>query len=181
MRYNVKSVVVAIIDYLFGFFALALFAAYAYANGHPTEERWESAFLLGGVLALLELIFLLSRRAPANRLIVGANIWLLAGGIAAFFEQWWLLRGYEKLGEASVFLAMLVVGAFFTVLSPLGFLGILGPVRRVRNDSVILLIAVGVALAVAVVFRGDVKLAAVFPIIALAWFYRFMKMRAKNA
>lgn len=71
---RLKSVVFGIIEYLLGFIALAVFAAYAYANGMPTVARWESAFKLGAALAAIEITVLYLRKSPINRLILGGNI-----------------------------------------------------------------------------------------------------------
>jgi hypothetical protein len=103
---TMKRLALALLEYLLGFLALAVFAAVAFSVGAPTDERLIGAFKLGAVLAAVELAVLWARTAPANRLIVGANAWLLAGGLAAFTEQWWWLKGYQHLGETSLFLSM---------------------------------------------------------------------------
>lgn len=171
---------IAIVEYLLGFFSLAVFAAYAFAQGAPTEERWVSAFKLGACIAAIELLVLLYRKALANRLVIGANIWLLIAGLAAFTEQWWVLRGYERFGEASLFAAMLLVG-FASTAGPGGFVAALGPRRKVLVASGVLFLAVAAALVLAIVFRGNVKLAAVLPVIGLSWLNRVLQRFAKSA
>jgi hypothetical protein len=121
MKRTLTRLAVALLEYLLGFLALAVFAAVAFSAGAPTDERLIVAFKLGAVLAGVELAVLLVRAAPANRLIVGANAWLLAGGLAAFTEQWWWLKGYQHLGETSLFLSMLGVGIVATAFTPTGF------------------------------------------------------------
>ncbi|MDQ2734751.1 MAG: hypothetical protein M3Y55_07125 [Pseudomonadota bacterium] len=169
-----KHFALAIVEYLLGFFALAVFAAVAFATALPSDEHLIYAFKVGGVVALAELAVLLWRAAPANRLIVGANLWLLAGGVAAFAQQWWWLKGYQRLGEAGLFVSMLLVGIATTVFSPKGFVAAPGERRRVIFASLVLLAAVGIALAASVRYRGDVKLAAVLPVIALSWVGRLL-------
>jgi hypothetical protein len=100
---------------------------------------------------------------------------LLAGGLAAFLEQWWWLKGYQRLGEASLFLSIAFVGLATTALSPAGFVAAVGPRRAVVLASVWLLAAVCLALFAAIHFRGNVKLAAVVPVIALSWFNRLLR------
>jgi len=175
-----RSVLVSIVEYLLGFFALAAFAAHAYANGAPTDERFVDAFKLAACLAAVELFLLSRRAAPTNRLIVGANVWLLVGGIAAFAQQWWLLRGYQRMGEASLFLSFLAVGVVATVLTPEGFVAAHGPKRQVVVASVALLVAVLFALWAAIAFRGDVKFAAVLPVIGLSWLNRGLQRYARH-
>ena len=171
---------IAIVEYLLGFFSLAVFAAYAFAQGAPTDERWVSAFKLGASIAVIELLVLFYRKALANRLVIGANIWLLVAGVAAFTEQWWVLHGYERFGEASLFTAMLLVGLVSTAV-PGGFVAVIGPRRRVLVASGALFIAVVVALLLAITFRGNIKLAAVLPVIGLSWLNRALQRFAKSA
>jgi hypothetical protein len=172
MKRTLTRLAVALLEYLLGFLALAVFAAVAFSAGAPTDERLIRAFKLGAVLAAVELAVLWARTAPANRLIVGANAWLLAGGLAAFTEQWWWLKGYQHLGETSLFLSMLGVGIIATAFTPTGFVATDGPRRKVVLASLAMLLAVGLAAMVSVQFRGDVKWAAVLPVIALSWLNR---------
>jgi uncharacterized membrane protein YdcZ (DUF606 family) len=172
----VKSALIAIIEYLLGFFALAVFAAYAFGQGaSPSDARMITAFKLGACLAVVELIILARRAKPANRLIVGANLWLLIGGLAAFFQVWWVLQGYQRFGEASLFVAILLVGIVSTLALPGGFVATQGPRRKVLIASGVLLAAVLAALANAIAFKGDARLAAVLPVIALSWLNRALQ------
>jgi hypothetical protein len=107
-------------------------------------------------------------------------LWLIAGGAAAFTEQWWWLRVYQQFGEASLFLAILLVGVVSTLFTPSGFIAKLGPSVSVQRSSLLLLVAVVCALAVAVYFRGHVKYAAVIPIIALSWLNRLLRHRLSS-
>ena len=172
-----RTAALAILEYLVGFIALALFAYLAFGRGRATDEAFVFAFKASSLLAVAELAFLLPRSAPANRLIMGANLWLIAGGAAALIEQWWWLRAYQQFGEASLFLAILLVGVFATLFTPSGFIAKLGPKVAVKRSSLVLLAAVGCALAVAVYFRGNVKYAAVIPVIALSWLNRLLRHR----
>lgn len=170
-----RSAIYAVIEYLLGFLALALFAYLAFGRGPTSDEQFVSAFKICGAVALIELVALLARTTPANRLIIGANLWLIAGGIGEFLEQWWFLRVYQHFGEASLFFAMLCVGIFTTVASPAGFIGKHGQRGKVLRASVLLVAAVAVALLAAIYFRGNVKFAAVLPVIALSWFGRLLR------
>ena len=172
-----RTAVLAILEYLVGFIALALFAYLAFGRGPSTDEAFVFAFKASSLLAVVELAFLLARDSPANRLILAANLWLIAGGLAAVLQQWWWLRIYQQFGEASLFLAMLLVGVFSTLSSPSGFIAKVGPKSSVMSASVVLLAAVGGALLVAIYFRGNVKYAAVIPVIALSWLNRFLRHR----
>jgi hypothetical protein len=145
-----RRVLLAVIEYLLGFLALAFFAFLAFGLPNPTDDRLLFAFKAATPVAIAELAFLCWRPAPANRLILGANLWLVAGGLAAWTQQWWWLRGYQQLSEV-------------------------GPRRPVVWASICLMLAVGIALVAAVHFRGNVKLAAVVPVIALSWLNRLLR------
>lgn len=170
-----RSAATAILEYLLGFLALAFFAFLAFGGSAATDERLLFAFKASALLAVAELAILLWRPAPANRLILGANLWLVAGGLAAFLEQWWWLKGYQQLGEASLFISMAVVGLATTAFSPAGFVAAVGPRRHVVLASLGLLAAVCLALLSAVHFHGNVKFAAVVPVIALSWLNRLLR------
>ena len=171
----IRRAAVAVVEYLLGFLALAFFAFLAFGSGLATDERLVSAFKASAPVAVVELAALLWRVAPANRLIIGANLWLVAGGLAAFLEQWWLLKEYQQLGEASLFISMAAVGLASTALSPAGFVAAAGPRRPVVLASLALLAAVCLALVAAVHFRGNVKFAAVVPVIALSCLNRLLQ------
>jgi hypothetical protein len=130
-----RTAALAILEYLIGFIALAFFAYLAFGRGQTTDETFVFAFKASSLLAIVELAFLLARTAPANRLILGANLWLIAGGAAAFTEQWWWLRGYQQFGEGSLFLTILLVGVVSTLFTPSGFIAKLGPSVSVQRSS----------------------------------------------
>jgi hypothetical protein len=149
----------------------------AFGRGIATDESFVFAFKASSLLATIELALLLWRRAPANRLILGANLWLIAGGAAAFLEQWWWLRIYQQFGEASLFLSMLLIGVASTLFTSSGFIAKLGPPASVKQSSLVLLAAVACAIVFAIYFRGNVKYAAVAPVIALSWLNRLLRHR----
>ena len=173
-----KRIALAIAEYLLGFLALALFAYLAFSSGPPSDERFVFAFKVAGCVALLEMVVRLSRAAPASRLILGANLWLVAGGLAAFTQQWWWLQAYQRLGESGLFISMLLVGVVSTAFSEVGFIAVPGERRRVLMLSIVLLIAVLAALLMSVRFRGSVQWAAVVPVIALSWLQRLLRRLA---
>lgn len=175
-----RHAALALVEYVLGFLALALFAFMAYGSGPPTDERLLLAFKVSAPVAVVELAVLWWRAAPANRLILGANLWLTAGGLAALLQQWWWLKGYQQLGEAGLFVAMALVGLATIAFSPAGFVAVIGPRRRVVLASFGLLAAVLLALWAAVHFRGDVKFAAVFPVIALSWLNRLLRRMVRR-
>ena len=75
---------------------------------------------------------------------------------------------------------MLAVGVVTTLVSPAGFVAACGAKRQVFIGSLALLAAVAIALSVSVYFKGNVKFAAVLPVIALSWFNRFLSHSVKD-
>jgi len=163
---------------LLPFFPLSVFALYAFRHGATTNERWIGAFELAAAAALFQLAVLLPRRRPINRLILGVNVYLLAGGAAALGSQWWLLETYGRLRESGIFLAILAVGLVATEATPSGFVGAAGvPRPAARRASLALLAATAAAVGVAVAFRGDRTWAALVPMVGLAVLQRVLRWR----
>jgi len=163
------------------FFPLSVFAGYAFRYGIPTNARWIAAFELAAAAALLQLVILLPQRRPTNRLILGANLYLLAGGAAALARQWWLLETYGALKESGIFLFMLGVGVVTTFATPSGFVAAEGASRpEIRRASLWLLGATAAAVVVALAFQGNRTWAAVVPVIALAVLQRMLRSRVQS-
>jgi tetratricopeptide (TPR) repeat protein len=164
------------------FLPLIVFATYAFWDGTPTDARWVEAFKLGGLAALGHLFVVLRRGRPADRLILGVNLYLLAGGLAAFTQQWWFLRYYGALKESAIFLFMLGVGAVATFATAAGFLGVAdAPPATVRRYSLWMLAATIAALGISFVFHGNTRLSAGVPVAGLAILQRVLAQRAQGA
>lgn len=164
------------------FFPLSLFASYAFWNGAPDDARWEEAFKLASVAALLQLLIVLPQPRPASRLVLSANLYLLLGGLAFMAHQWWYLRLYDGLQESAIFIIMLGVGLVTTLATGAGFVAApSAPRRQVVRASLWLLAATLLALAISFAFRGDRYLAAVYPIIGLAVAHRLLLHRVQQA
>jgi len=164
------------------FFPLSLFAAYAFRQGPPTDDRWVQAFQVGAVAALLQLLIVLPQHWPANRLILAANLYLLGGGLAALTHQWWFLKFYGVLKESGIFLFMLGVGAVATFASSAGFVAVAGAQQeRVRRASLWLLAATVPALVASFLFQGNRIWAAVVPVVVLGVLQRVLVHRLHSA
>lgn len=162
------------------FFPLSLFATYAFWRGVPTNERWVVAFELAALAAVIQLSILLPQRRPMNRLILGANVYLLIGGAAALAKQWWLLEAYGALKESGIFLSMLGVGVVTTFATSAGFVAVAdAPREPIRRASLWLLRATLLAFVMALAFQGNRTLAAVVPVIALAVLQRALASRVR--
>jgi hypothetical protein len=162
---------------LIQFFPLSTFATFAFWNGAPTNDRWLEAFQLGALLGLIQLIILLPQKKPLNRLVLAGNIYLILGGLAAFFQQWWYLKLYDSLRESAIILLMVIVGSLTTFVSSSGFIAVKNSDRKF---SIYLLVATISMLPFAIIFEGNRTYAAVLPIIFLAILQRYLSYIAKQ-
>jgi hypothetical protein len=168
----------AIAASLLQFLPLTVFTLYSFRTGVPSQDRLFNGFMIGAVVAVMQLLWIMRQERPANRLIMGVNLWLIIGGTAAFFQFWNILKVYRELREAGVLVCMLAIGTITTLLSPSGYVGSLtGETTRVRTYSFLLLFATLLALLCALYFRGNTLLAAVVPIVVLAVLNRYFNTR----
>jgi hypothetical protein len=168
-------IVKTVLGYLLGYLALAIFAMVAFGSGAPDVATWRRAFLIGGGAAVVELCVLWAIPKPANRLVVAANFYLAAGGLAFALKQWWLLEKYEKFGLSGILLAMLCVGLVTTFASKAGFVGMAAPPALIRRASYLLLGFVALGLASAQAFPAIDKGAGVIIITVLAYSQRAVR------
>lgn len=165
---------------LIQFFPLSLFATYAFWHGAPSDDRWIEAFKLGAIAGIIQLAIVFAQPRPVNRLILGGNIYLIAGGLAALSHQWWLLRAYGFLQESAIFLCILLVGMTATFVTPAGFVAVAGAApNRTRLASYWLILATLLALLAALAFRGNQTWAAVVPIVFLTVLQRVLAHRLR--
>ncbi len=163
---------------LIQFFPLSTFAAFAFWNGIPSNERWLDAFQFGALLGLIQLAILLPQKKPLNRLVLAGNIYLILGGLAVFFQQWWFMKVYGSLRESAIILLMAITGIITTLLSSSGFVAVKGSARQY---SIYLLAATILMLPFAIYFEGNRTYAAILPIIFLAILQRYLSYIAKQA
>ena len=163
------------------FVPLSFFASFAYWNGSPDRERWMLAYEYAAVAAVVQLLIVLPQRRPANRLILGASLYLIVGGLAAITQQIWLLRIYRDFQESAIFGCMILVGILTAIFSPVGYVGAAATdSTAIRRASIVLLVATFLALGVSILFRGDRQRAAVWPIVGLAIVQRVLASRIQS-
>jgi len=162
---------------LIQFFPLSTFATFAFWHGAPSNDRWLDAFQIAALLGLIQLVILLPQKAPLNRLVLAGNLYLILGGLAAFFQQWWYLKLYDLLRESAIILLMVLVGTLTTLTSSSGFIAVKGSDRKL---SIYLLAATLSMLPFALYFEGNRTFAAVLPIIFLALLQRYLIYVAKK-
>jgi len=166
---------------LFQFLPLSLFSTIGFWPAQTSNETWLLAFQVAALVGICQWLLIIKLKVIMSRLILSANIYLILGGLASFFQQWWYLEFYKILQESAIFIVMICVGIITMLFSNNGFIGINKALidetkERLEIDkkSVYLFIAVLMSLVVSVVFKGDIAFSVVTPIIVLALFQRYL-------
>ena len=162
---------------LIQFLPLSTFAVFAFWHGVPANDRWLQSFLFGALLGLIQLAILLPQKKTLNRLVLACNIYLILGGLAVFFQQWWYLKIYGSFRESAIIILIVIIGSITTLYSSSGFIAVKGSDRKF---SVYLLLASVSMIPFAVIFQGNRIYAAVLPIIFLAILQRYLTHIAKQ-
>lgn len=166
---------------LFQFLPLSLFSTIGFWQQQTSNQGWLLAFQVAALVGIVQLVLIVKQKAVLSRLILSANLYLILGGLAAFFQQWWYLELYNSLQESAIFIMMLLVGIITMLSSSNGFVGIDKALIKdtavrfnINKKSAYLFIGVLVSLAISVVFEGDITFSAVVPIIFLAILQRYL-------
>jgi len=159
----------------FQFLPISFFSSYAFWQGQPNNERWLDAFMLAAVVGIAQFIALLLMKKPMSRLVMATNLFLILGGIAVYFHQWWFLELYAQGQELSIFIFIITVGLVTTWFSSAGFIGVIcDDKRQLKHKSYYLLLASVFGLFISFTFSGDIFYSAVLPIVALALLQRYL-------
>jgi len=165
----------------FQFLPISLFSTYAFALGEPSNERWLDAFILAAIVGVIQLVVLVFINKPMSRLILAINCYLILGGLAALFQQWWVLKLYNQGQELSIFIFIIFIGIVTTIISKHGFIAAIGGTKQdTRQASYLLILASLIALFVAYLFQGSITYSAVLPIITLALLQRYLLSRCNK-
>lgn len=166
---------------LFAFFPLLVFVTYALWNGPPPEARWLAAYKIASPLALAQLAWSGRSPAPISRLLLGANLYLLVGGLCAWLNIFEGLRLLATLKGAGVLLSIMVVGIFLTFGSRAGFVGAKhGDRKQIFRNSLWLLMATLLAFGVAMAFRESPRYGTAIPLVVLVVLNRVFRDRAEQ-
>lgn len=141
-----------------------------------------SALLVAAVLTIPVTGLVLWRRAVLNPILVGTALWLWVAALAFELESTPVVAALSEAQGAGLFLGVLVVGIFTTVLSPQGFVGSIHPDRAwIRRASLILLALALVAVGWSWAFRHNVRLGGGAPFLLLNIVRRRLVVRAAAA
>ena len=152
----------------FVFIPLLVFVLLGYNRGQESVEQWIVAWSISGALALAALVAVNRLAVRADRIFLGVNIYLLAGGLLALGGPGPLLGIYGGyLRGVSLFLVILLVGLYYTV-SGKGFVNLPdSEPAEVRRRSVHLLLTTLACVAFAWVFRGQILYEGTLPFFVL--------------
>jgi peptidoglycan/LPS O-acetylase OafA/YrhL len=164
---------------LLQFLPLSIFALIAFSEMFPLPERWTIAYGVGATLALARLIYLIRKKVIINRLILGADLYLLIGFTAVILGLTWATNVLAHFQASLIFICIFCVGIFSTIFSKFGFVGVESPdFKAIRKYSFIFLLVTVGAFFFAYDHRGDRNFGAVFPIILLVLIQRtFVKQK----
>jgi len=185
---TLRSILTALARALLQFFPLTVFLNVAWLHGAPQGADWLRGFVWGGGAAAAQLAvnLRLARGQPLNRLILGANVYLMIGGVAALSRHASLLGLLDVLKETALFLSLLATGLATTGLSRAGLLAMgaesLGvPTRDARVATGTMLTLMLAAVAISLRFQGQLLISAVLPMITLTLAYRWFRARLRPA
>jgi len=172
---------------LFQFLPLSIFSTIGFWQPETSNQTWLLAFQVAALMGICQLLLILKLKTVMSRLILSANIYLILGGLAAFFQQWWYLELYNNLQESAIFIVMIVVGIITMCFSNYGFIGINKALSDdvknhidINNKSAFLFFGVMISLAISFAYKGDITISVVMPIIALALFQRYLVRNHNN-
>jgi hypothetical protein len=166
---------------LFQFLPLSLFSMIGFWQPETSNQTWLLAFQVAALVGVFQLLLIFKLKIIMSRLILSANIYLILGGLASLFQQWWYLEFYNNLQETAIFIVMILVGIITMTWSKNSFVGIdktfikeVGERISINKKSFYLFVAVLISLVFSLIFKGNITLSAVTPIIFLALFQRFL-------
>jgi len=172
---------------LFQFLPLSIFSTIGFWQQQTSNQGWLMAFQVAALMGIIQLVLIVKQKVVLSRLILSANLYLILGGLAAFFQQWWYLELYNSLQESAIFIMMLLVGIITMLTTNHGFVGIdkariknAAELYSINKKSAYLFVGVFVSLAISSVFKGNITLSVVVPIILLAIFQRYLVHRSSQ-
>lgn len=137
---------------------------------------WQEPFYIGALLAIVLTTLQYMSGLILDRLMMGANLFLVASASFFLFQINPCLSFLGGYKGPSFILAVLLVGIYSTFFTHHGFVGCTGDHHKIRHASLLLLIATLAALAWAFVFNlQGLLLSAVVPFITLRILSEYLK------
>lgn len=142
------------------------------SDGHA----WSVAFQWGAIAAVIQLAILLPvLKNKMDRLVGGANLFLIVGGIGFGFKIGPILELFDVLRESVILASVGVVCILATVFTATGvFEEAFALTGNEKRYSYFYLISIAVALGFSIENRGNTLLAGVLPFISLVLLKRVL-------
>ncbi|ACE82813.1 hypothetical protein [Cellvibrio japonicus] len=147
---------------------LVIFLAYIQVADMAVRADWLVPYGLASAMGLATSLYLYRRKLIFNRLLLGINLYFFSGllGLASNWD--WLNQLYGQLGAVAMLGWILLTGIASGLASPHGFLGTLTPgYLSLPQNSLLLLVATGLATVTAACFMGNKWLGEWLPFIFL--------------
>lgn len=166
---------------LLSFVPIFVFAVYARIKQFELilgscNVAWQEPFYIGALLAIALTTLQYLSGLIIDRLMMGANLFLVASAFFFLFQINPCLSFLGGYKGPSFILAVLVVGIVSTFFTRYGFVGCTGDHNKIRYASLLLLIATLATLAWAFVFNHQgLLLSAVAPFVVLRVLNEFLK------
>jgi hypothetical protein len=161
------------------YFPLSVFLGVARAYDF-SNQGWESAFIWGGIVATLEfmiLIPILGNRL--GRLIAGANLFLIFGGLGFYFQLSPFMNFLGFLKEASLLFFVVVVCVIAILATSTGVFETKHSDKQ-KSYSICFLVGAVAAFAWSLSQRGNPLLGGMAPFVFLILFKEFLERRSSS-
>jgi hypothetical protein len=137
---------------------------------------WQEPFYIGALLAIALTTLQYMSGLILDRLMMGANLFLIASASFFLFQINPCLSFLGGYKGPSFILAVLLVGIYSTFFTRHGFVGCTGDHHKIRHASLLLLIATLAALAWAFIFNSHgLLVSAIAPFITLRILSEYLK------
>lgn len=163
---------------LLSFIPIFVFVMYARIKQFlgSCNVAWQEPFYIGALLAIVLTTLQCYSGLILDRLMMGANLFLVASATFFLFQINPCLSFLGAYKGPSFILAVLLVGIYSTFFTRYGFVGCTGDQSKIRYASLILLVATVAALAWAFIFNHHgLLISAVAPFITLRMLNEYLK------
>ncbi|PMS38418.1 hypothetical protein B0G57_10222 [Trinickia symbiotica] len=159
------------------FLPAIVFLLYARLGPGEGGARWDTAYVIGGALAIGHAIWLL-RGQVKHGIALGVDLYLVVGGVLSLISSDASRTWGEELGAASVLICVLVVGIAGMIVAPQQFFGdVQVDPAKARTMCMVMIVITAAALALAVLMRHSAVIGGVLPIVALVIARGMLKKR----
>lgn len=163
---------------LLSFVPIFVFLAYARIKQFlgSCTVAWQEPFYIGALLAMVLTTLQYYSGIIIDRLMLGANLFLIASAFFFLFQINPCLSFLGAYKGPSFIVAVLLVGIISTFFTRYGFIGCTGDRSKVKHASLLLLVATLFALAWACIFNSHgLLISAVIPFVALRLLSEYLK------